>query len=209
MRKIQRADAELCQTFLPTDSADEPCFLTYNSKSDTDWAVTPFRNPKMGMNDNLVSFVYSVLPVLYSMVVAIPLGLQMLLDGSLIPSIDSIKYFLQDEYGFVILGAVVILLSIIGTFYACHRRMLNRSETLGWCWWAVILGAATPIAVLAIYTRPACLRCTRCEKQRRIHLLKCEHCGCQWERPEPTGIEIFDEKFSNSRAPQFSEELVR
>ncbi len=186
-----------------------PCFLTYNSKSDTDWAVTPFRNSKMGMNDNLVSFVYSVLPVLYSMVVAIPLGLQMLLDGSSIPSIESVKYFLQDEYGFVILGTVVILISMIGTCYACQRRMLSRKDTICWCCWAVLLGVATPIAVLAIYTRPACARCTGCEKKRRIELRKCEHCGCEWERPAPMGIEIFDEAFSNGREHRFDEELVR
>lgn len=73
----------------------------------------------------------------------------------------------------------------------------------------ILLGVATPIAVLAIYTRPSFARCTRCEKQRRIDLRQCEHCGRAWERHTPTGIEIFDEAFSNGLEHQFDEELVR
>ncbi len=170
-----------------------PCFLTYDSKSDTNWTVTSFRNPERDMNDNVQNVVFSILPFLSSIVVAISFAIGMLSNGSSLPSIDSVKYFLQDEYGYVILGTVVVLLSMIGTCYACQRRMLSRSETIRWCCWAVLLGVATPIAVLSIYTRPACARCMGCEKKRRIDLRKCEHCGCEWERPAPMGIEIFDD----------------
>lgn len=169
-----------------------PCFLTYDSKSDTDWNVTSFRSPNQGVKD-VHSFSLSVHPPLFLIVVTLSIGIDLLLKGSSLPSIDSFKYFLQDEYGYVILGTVVVLLSMIITYFACQRRMLSRSETIRWCCWAVLLGMATPIAVLAIYTRPACARCTRCEKKRRIDLRKCEHCGCEWERPAPIGIEIFDD----------------
>jgi hypothetical protein len=170
-----------------------PCFLTYNSKSDTNWTVTPFRNPNKDLNNNFENLLFSVLPLLFSIVVAISIGSDILLNGTSLPTIDSFMYFLQDEYGFVILGTVVVLLSMIVTYYACQRRMLSRSETIRWCCWTVLLGLATPIAILAIYTRPACLRCAGCEKKRRIDLRKCEHCGCDWERPAPMGIEIFDD----------------
>ena len=169
-----------------------PCYLTYDSKSDTNWAVTSFRNPNKDMKD-IQRIPISVLPPLFSVVSAIAFGSGMFLDGNSPSSIDSFRYFLQDEYGFVILGTVVLLLSMIGTCYACQRRMLSRSETIRWCCWAVLLGVATPIAVLAIYTRPACAPCTGCEKRRRIDRRKCEHCGCEWERPAPMGIEIFDD----------------
>ena len=186
-----------------------PCFLTYDSKSDTNWTVTSFRNPNKDIGDSFASLLFSVLPLLFSIVVAVSIGGDLLLSGTSLPTIDSFKCFLQDEYGYVILGTVVLLFSMIGTYFACQRRMLSRSETIRWCCWTVLLGAATPIAVLAIYTRPACLRCAGCEKQRRIDLRKCEHCGCDWERPAPMGIEIFDDGFSKSIEQQLTPELTR
>jgi hypothetical protein len=185
-----------------------PSFLTYDSKSDTDWNSTTFRNPKIDANANRGNYAFSVLPFLFSSVFSIGSAVGSFLKGNSLPLIDAFKYFLQDEYGFVIMAIVVILLAMVGTGYACHRRMLSRNETICWCCWAVVLGLAAPIAVLAIYTRPACSRCTRCEKQRRIDLRKCEHCGGEWERPAPRGVKIFDECNSVGRAIQLGEEIL-
>ena len=179
-----------------------PSFLTYDKETDTSWNSTPFIKPKNEATSHLFDLTISLLPLLFSIVLAVATAIGILLDGKSLPSIEAVSYFVQDEYAFVIFAIIVMLLSVIATVYACRRRMLSRSQTVQWCCWAGLLGWATPLAVLAIYTQPTCSRCPRCEKQRRIDLRKCEHCGSEWERPAPKGIEIFDGSFSSDTVAQ-------
>ena len=177
-----------------------PSFWTFDSDSDTSWNSTPFRKPStVTPGERVLHLLFSLLPWLTSIIVFVVSAVGSLVKVESLPPIETIMYSIQDEYAYVIFAIVVMLLAMIATSYACRRRMLSRTQSVGWCCWAVLLGWATPLAVLAIYTRPTCARCTRCEKQRRIDFRKCEHCGSEWERPAPKGIEIFDESISSNR----------
>jgi len=174
-------------------SGPRPSLMTYDSELDSNWKSTHFRKPKNDAIADLSYLTFSLLPLLLSIILSVVTVIGILVGGKLLPSIDAVSYFIQNEYPFVIFAIIVMLLSMLATIYACSRRKLSRSQIVYWCCWAVLLGWATPLAVLAIYTRPTCSRCSRCDKQRRIDLRKCEHCGSEWERPAPKGIEIFDE----------------
>ncbi len=174
-------------------SGPRPSLLTYDSELDSNWKSTHFMKPKNDAIADLSYLTFSLLPLLLLIILFVITVIGILVDGKLLPLIDVVSYYIQNEYPFVIFAIIVMLLSMHATIYACSRRNLSRSQTVHWCCWAVLLGWATPLAVLAIYTRPTSSRCTRCEKQRRIDLRICEHCGAEWEQPVPKGIEIFDE----------------
>ena len=173
-----------------------PTFATIDRETSDQWQFATIQGPKRSeeldryearseMFGALLPFIYSIAFNLCSIANNIAIGKPL-------PSIDSFAYWLRTHLPLVLLTLVVILVSVVATYFACRRRSLTSSQIVGWCGWAILSGLATPLAVIAIYTRPTFVRCSRCEKSRRIDRQKCESCGADWEPPVNEGIEIFD-----------------
>ena len=67
---------------------------------------------------------------------------------------------------------------------------LKSRRRLWWTIAAALLGLGTLLAVIAIYPKLVREACPRCDKDRRVDLDDCEHCGNAWDPPADEGIEI-------------------
>lgn len=60
----------------------------------------------------------------------------------------------------------------------------------GWIAAAAILGLCVPMAMLLLHRRIVREPCQQCDRQRRVDLEKCPHCGAPWDPVQREGYEI-------------------
>ena len=101
--------------------------------------------------------------------------------------------------GSLVAGAIVLLVSLVLVVYLCSRRACTSTQTWAWVCATLLLGAATPLAVLAIYPRLYFESCQHCGRSRRVDRAKCEHCGAERDEISSGGIGLFDRE-QNVRA---------
>lgn len=87
---------------------------------------------------------------------------------------------------------IQLLVSIVLTLYATHRRGLGTRPKVAWCLLAGLLGLGVPLAVIAIYPVVIFETCSACGKRRRVEQATCEHCGADWDALPTEGIEIVE-----------------
>lgn len=100
--------------------------------------------------------------------------------------------------GNAIACVIVLIVALAAVIYLCRRRDCTSSQTWAWVFVTLLLGAAAPLAVLAIYPRLHFESCQRCSKSRRVDRSRCEHCGAEREEPHSGGIGLFDREQSAS-----------
>ncbi len=96
--------------------------------------------------------------------------------------------------------AFSIVVAMVLVVWLSRNRGLSKGQVVGWIVGCIPLALAAPIALVAIHRRLTFERCTRCDMQRRVDRVKCEHCGAEWEMPASHGIEIYEESANKNLA---------
>ena len=92
----------------------------------------------------------------------------------------------------VILLIAHVIFAAVGCWILATRLSLTPRRRLMWTLSGALLGIGTLLALIASYPKPFKEPCPKCDKNRRIDLEDCEHCGNAWDPPLDEGIEIIE-----------------
>ena len=74
----------------------------------------------------------------------------------------------------------------------CRRSSFGWRAALTWTMLGLLFSWTALLALLCVRAVPARVVCPKCGQRRVVTRALCEHCGSEFEPPEPQGIEIFE-----------------
>ena len=167
-------------------------FATIDSRSGSQWTVEKLaitHEPPQVFNSNYVMgtipAIVLVVFFLFLLIVAIQTGeFSTFLATDLPPEPMRVPI--------LIIAITTAVVSAIIAAWLCQRRSLSSRKTMIWTMGSLLLGAAGPLMIAAMYRRSLFESCPRCDTKRDIARSKCPSCNSPWEQLPSQGIEIFE-----------------
>ncbi len=167
-------------------------YATLDSNNASQWQVTHFVSPQQPVGPDAM-LMAALLPIgLYLVFTSFFVVGNVMAGRAPLTQLDVSLPSADTLWVLIVVAIVAALALAMVTNWLCRRRGLGRGSVVLWTIATLILGLATPIAVVAIYPKLVCEPCPDCQRSRRIDRTKCPHCAAKWCSPPATGIELLE-----------------
>ena len=131
-------------------------------------------------------------PVAYYLVAGLVLFIVVFGYGVALPDFGQDGGLVATIAGAALYIVIQCILACVFAYAAARHRGLSKRACVAWAISGALGGFGIALAIIAIYAK--CIReaCSSCKGLRRVELLKCEHCGSDWDLPAHEGIEVLE-----------------